>query len=51
MGYLLWTWNPRYYAGAIKTKVVYDAYANSQDEVEAIAAAKVPIRVRILYDP
>ncbi len=31
---VVWTWNPRYYASTIKTKIVYEAYPNSQAEFE-----------------
>ncbi len=44
-----WTWNPRYYASALKTKIVYEAYPNSQAEVDAMVS-KLPIP-RVLYDP
>jgi hypothetical protein len=45
---LLWTWNPRYYATSIKTKIIYEAYPQSQDEVDAMAA---PLQVHVIYDP
>jgi hypothetical protein len=45
-----WTWNPRHYAGMIKTKIVYEAYPASQDEVDAMAA-KLHLSYRVLYDP
>jgi hypothetical protein len=45
---LLWTWNPRYYAGKIKTKIIYEAYPQSQDEVDALARW---FQVRVIYDP
>jgi hypothetical protein len=45
---LLWTWNPRYYASKIKTKVIYEAYPQSQDEVDALAKW---LQVRVIYDP
>jgi hypothetical protein len=34
---VLWTWHPRYYTGLIKTKIVYEAYPQSQTEVDAMA--------------
>ena len=46
---VLWTWHPRYYAGSIKTKIVYEAYPASQDEVDAMAS-KLGLP-RVLYDP
>ena len=45
---LLWTWNPRYYAVTIKTKVTYE-YPESQDDVDAMAA-KLSLR-HVIYDP
>lgn len=47
--HLLWTWNPRYYASAITTKVTYEAYPQSQDEVDTMASRLLPFRVT--YDP
>ena len=43
-----WTWNPRYYASTIKTRVVYEAYPQTQDEVDAMAA---PLQIRVIFDP
>ena len=34
---LMWTWNPRYYTSKIKAKIIYEAYPQSQDEVDALA--------------
>ncbi len=45
-----WTWNPRFYAGAIKTKVVYEAYPQSQEEVDAIVA-RIGLPNSVIYDP
>lgn len=45
-----WTWNPRYYAGAIRTKVIYEAYPQSQDEVDAIVA-RIQLSYPVIYDP
>ena len=45
-----WTWNPRFYASAIRTKVFYEAYPQSQDEVDAIAE-RFGERERVIYDP
>lgn len=47
---VLWTWNPRYYASAIRTKVVYEAYPQGQDEVDALVAKYLPGQ-RVIYDP
>jgi hypothetical protein len=46
---VMWTWNPRYYASALKTKITYEAYPQSQDEVDALMARISPVRV--IYDP
>jgi hypothetical protein len=45
---LMWTWNPRYYASQIKTKIVYEAYPESQDEVDTLARR---LQLRVVYDP
>jgi hypothetical protein len=45
-----WTWHPRHYASTLKTKIVYEAYPNSQDEVDAMAR-KLRLPHRVLYDP
>jgi hypothetical protein len=46
---VLWTWNPRYHASALKAKIIYEAYPQSQDEVDALMARFGGIRV--IYDP
>jgi hypothetical protein len=46
---VMWTWNPRYYASTLKTKIIYEAYPNSQDEVDAMAS-KLHLP-RVIYDP
>ena len=46
----VWTWNPRYYASTLKNKISYEAYPNSQAEVDALVS-KLPHRVRVIYDP
>jgi hypothetical protein len=45
-----WTWNPRHYASAIRTKIVYEDYPQSQDRVDAILA-RIGLRVSVIYDP
>jgi hypothetical protein len=45
-----WTWNPRYYASAIKAKIFYEAYPQSQDEVDAIVA-RIHLGYSVIYDP
>jgi hypothetical protein len=45
-----WTWNPRYYARSLKTKITYEAYPSSQAEVDAMVS-KLRLGQRVLYDP
>lgn len=45
-----WTWNPRNYASAIKTKVIYEAYPQTQDELDAIAA-RIRFYHSVICDP
>jgi hypothetical protein len=47
---VMWTWNPRYFASAIKTKIFYESYPRSQSEVDAIAA-RLRLRYHVIYDP
>ncbi|MCK1387375.1 hypothetical protein [Bradyrhizobium sp. 21] len=47
---VLWTWNPRHHASAVKTKIVYQHYPNSQGEVDAIVK-RLAIAYRVIYDP
>jgi hypothetical protein len=47
---VVWTWHPRYYAGLLKTRIIYEAYPESQGEVDAMAS-KLRLRQRVLYDP
>jgi len=46
--YWFWTWNPRYYPTKIKTKITYEAYPQSQDEVDVLARW---LQIRVIYDP
>lgn len=45
---VLWTWNPRYYR-VLKTQIVYEAYPESQSEIDALMS-KFHFG-RVLYDP
>jgi len=45
-----WTWNPRYYAIAMRTPIIYEAYPQSQDEVDAILA-RIGLQLSVIYDP
>ncbi|MBR0964782.1 hypothetical protein JQ554_13615 [Bradyrhizobium diazoefficiens] len=47
---VLWTWNPRYLGNAIKTKLVYQHYPDSQEEVDGIAK-RLGLAYRVIYDP
>jgi hypothetical protein len=46
---LLWMWNPRYFKAALKTQVTYEAYPETQEEVDNLAR-RFGIG-RILHDP
>jgi hypothetical protein len=45
-----WTWNPRNYASVYKTKMDYEAYPKSQDELNALLE-KLQISYPVIYDP
>jgi len=45
-----WTWNPRYYASSIRTKILYEAYPRSQGEVDAVVA-RIHLPYPVIYDP
>ncbi len=45
-----WTWNPRYYASSMRTTVIYEAYPQSQDEVDAILA-RLGLGLSVIFDP
>jgi hypothetical protein len=45
-----WTWNPRHYARAIKTQVSYEAYPQTQEELDAIAA-QIRLYRPVICDP
>lgn len=47
---VLWTWNPRHHAAAIKTRLVYQHYPDSQEEVDA-TAKRLGLTRRVIYDP
>lgn len=47
---VLWTWNPRHHASAIKTRIVYQHYPDSQEEVDEIAK-RLGLIYRVIYDP
>jgi hypothetical protein len=45
-----WTINPRYYPRLFKTKIVYEAYPESQDEVDGMLA-RLHENWKVIYDP
>ena len=48
---IAWTLNPRYYSRLFKTKISYEAYPESQDEVDDLASRLGFRGVRVIYDP
>lgn len=47
---VLWTWNPRHHAGAVKTTIIYQHYPDSQEEVDK-TTKRLGLSRRVLYDP
>jgi hypothetical protein len=47
---VMWTWHPRYQQSSVKTKIVYERYPDSQEEVSALAG-RLRLRAWVLYDP
>jgi hypothetical protein len=47
---VLWTWNPRYYAKAIKTKLIYQHYPDNQDEVDEMVS-RLGLTIHVIHDP
>ena len=47
---MFWTWNPRHYASALRTKVIYEAYPQSQEEVDALRE-RLQLQYPVIYDP
>jgi hypothetical protein len=47
---VLWTWNPRHHAGAVKTRIIYQHYPDSQEEVDKMTK-RLGLSRRVLYDP
>jgi hypothetical protein len=49
---VMWTLHPRYYPRLFKTKIVYEAYPESQEEVdEMLDRLHMRYSVRVIYDP
>jgi hypothetical protein len=47
--YVFWTWNPRFYRAVFRTNIVYEAYPESQAEVDALSA-RFGLG-RVIFDP
>ncbi|MGJ4891087.1 hypothetical protein ACQR1Y_23030 [Bradyrhizobium sp. HKCCYLRH3099] len=47
---ILWTLHPRFYPRLFKANIVFEAYPQSQDEVDA-TAARLGLKAKIIYDP
>lgn len=45
-----WTIHPRYYPALFKTKIIYEAYPESQEEVDNMLSRLHP-GIRVIYDP
>ncbi|MFX6933834.1 hypothetical protein ABTH55_18645, partial [Acinetobacter baumannii] len=45
-----WTIHPRYYPTLFKTKIIYEAYPKSQQEVDDMVA-KLRMDFSVIYDP
>jgi len=45
-----WTLNPRYYPRLFKAKILYEAYPESQDEVDDMLA-RLHMKWKVIYDP
>ena len=48
---IAWTLNPRYYSRLFKTKIFYEAYPESQEEVDELASRLGFGALRVIYDP
>lgn len=47
---MFWTWNPRHYVSLLRTKVSYEAYPQSQSDVDVLLE-RHQLRERVIYDP
>jgi hypothetical protein len=50
---ILWMWNPRYYEATLRTEVIYEAYPESQKDVDALTRRLFGKHVDrfVLHDP
>ncbi len=47
---VLWMWNPKNYGDYFKSRIVYESYPSSQDEVDEILS-RLQLGIRVIYDP
>jgi hypothetical protein len=47
---IAWTLNPRYYPRLFKAKIDYEAYPESQEELDEMVA-NLHLSMRVIYDP
>jgi hypothetical protein len=48
---VLWMWNPKHYGSRFKSTIIYESYAESQEEVDEILRRHFFSYVRVIYDP
>ncbi|MGL3209684.1 hypothetical protein [Bradyrhizobium sp. BR 1433] len=47
---IAWTLHPRYFARLFKTKVIYEAYPESQTDVDDLVS-RLHLELKVIYDP
>jgi hypothetical protein len=47
---ILWMWNPQNYGDHFKSRVIYESYPSSQDEIDGILS-RLRLDVRVFHDP
>ncbi|MGJ5205544.1 hypothetical protein [Bradyrhizobium sp. HKCCYLR20261] len=47
---VMWTWHPRFHKSSVKTKIVYEHYPESQEEVGALVE-RWQLGAWVIYDP
>ncbi|WP_063710285.1 hypothetical protein [Bradyrhizobium sp. STM 3843] len=50
IGFVMWMWHPRYQPSSVKTKIIYEAYPESQEDVDALVE-RLRLAGWIIYDP
>jgi hypothetical protein len=48
--HVAWTLHPRYFAGLFRSNIIYEAYPESQAEIDDILA-RLHLQMRVIYDP